>query len=85
MTVVPSGNVDEEFLHGPIAPVRRQPANVPGGIVLLKGLNATEEAQCGRCSGAGAVGVLEFGKGVIVFMGDVNTRQAVPQALTRNI
>jgi hypothetical protein len=35
--------------------------------------------------GAGALGVLEFGKGVIVFMGDVNTLQAVPQPLTRNI
>ena len=34
---------------------------------------------------AGVMGVMEFGKGVIVFMGDVNTLQTVPQPLTRNI
>jgi hypothetical protein len=34
---------------------------------------------------AGVLGVLEFGKGVVVFIGDVNTLQTVPQPLTRNI
>jgi len=39
----------------------------------------------GEPAAAGVLGVVEFGKGLVVFMGDLNTLQTVPQPLTRNI
>ena len=35
--------------------------------------------------GAAILGVIEYGRGVVVFMADVNTLQAVPQPLSENI
>jgi hypothetical protein len=43
--------------------------------------SAAEAPDENHCS----LGVLEFGRGVVVFLGDVNTLQRVPQPLTDNI
>ena len=48
-------------------------------------MNGDRRQNPGEPEGAAVLGVLEFGRGVVVFLGDVNTLQRVPQPLTGNI
>jgi hypothetical protein len=48
-------------------------------------MNGDRRKNPGEPEGAAVLGVLEFGRGVVVFLGDVNTLQRVPQPLTDNI
>jgi hypothetical protein len=65
----------------------------PTGMTVLGFLSPRTYLDLDRDNGrdasepaaAGVLGVVEFGKGIVVFMGDVNTLQTVPQPLTRNI
>ena len=64
----------------------------PGATVLgfLSGrtaldLNANRQREAEEPTGAGVFGVLEFGSGVVFFIGDINTLQVLPQPFTDNL
>lgn len=92
--------IDRFAAHAITRGVKSVSYNVGSGLVmpadhvtmlgfLSKGtyldLNSDGRKNAGEPEGAGVLGILEFGRGVVVFLGDVNTLQTLPQPLTDNL
>jgi hypothetical protein len=79
------GSLDYMVGSGVIAPSERMTMLGFLSKSTCLDMNANERKDPEDPGGAGVLGILNHGKGTVVFLGDTNTLQVVPQPLTDNL